>query len=270
MGALSSLFKRTVVGDWDTGGPAEAGTFGLGWYNKATSVGAHPSRVGGPIDPGAVVVHTTDMRPNDFDALVRAWTTRPGPACAHFIIGRTSKQGLVQLTSILRNGNHAGGPVRNGAAQHGWWGDSKTGRRIHPNHLSVGIEVHAAGLLKWLDPAKTVAGYVEGGKIREKFSGDEIYVDSLVRPWHAVTPYQLATLEELLSDLQPALNPRGGLEPRPLQPFLKNRSAWDTSYAVPGSNTLVGHASLSPGRKMDPGPQIMAFINHIAEKNKWH
>jgi hypothetical protein len=241
---------------------AIVGTFNSkGLYDAARYVAAHASRVGGPITPRAAVVHTTDMLPNGFGGLIRGWSTGGPGACAHFVLGRDPTQGLVQLVPIIRNGEHAGGSV------HGNW-VSADGSKVHPNSVAVGIEVHNAGRLEWL--SKDRAAYQEKHVTLAEFSvaQGEVFVDDLNRPWHITTQYQFDTLAQLLSDLHGQFGP---LQARPVPDaaLVKDRSKWDMSYAAPVCTTLVGHASLDPINKMDPGPQLMAFINDFARKANW-
>jgi N-acetylmuramoyl-L-alanine amidase CwlA len=115
-----------------------------GWWSIATRREAHRDHVGGAIAPFAVVVHTTDMTPESFDGLVHRWGTEVGEGNgAHFIIGRSEVQGVIQLVPINRNANHAGGEQSGSfvaGTQH--W---------QPNHVAVGIELHCAGGLRQHD-----------------------------------------------------------------------------------------------------------------------
>jgi hypothetical protein len=276
---------RKPVGEFGTQGPDEdehplitssdhvrakyGPRFDRGRYTLARQVTAHPGRIGPVIVPECTVVHTTDM-PNGFDELVKVWQTSPGRgSCAHFILGRNPDQGLVQMVPITNNGNHAGGPTVNGHPIHGWW-VTRAGKLLHPNTVSVGIEVHAAGRLYWAKGSKDVAEYIEDHKVKATFSRSkgEVYVDALGRPWHAVNEYQLASLGALLVDLR-AVMKESTLVSRADAAFIKDRSQWDTSYALPDSNTLVGHVSLDPINKTDPGPQLMAYINANAKQFGW-
>lgn len=233
-----------------------------GIHKAATYRPAHPGRVGGVIEPRAVVVHTTDMLPNTFNGLIRAWSTTPGQgACAHFIIGRDATQGLVQMVQVDRNANHAGGKYR------GSWERGRGLSAHHPNLVSVGIEIHAAGRLEWYAPAGAGV-YKDKGKVLAAFRDNELYVDELKRPWHAVTPWQLKTLAHLLRDLRQVMKPMTAT-PKPFVPYDQSGGKWDTSYAKPTSRFLVGHASLSPNNKSDPGPQVMKFINEFAVEEGW-
>lgn len=236
-----------------------------GEYGGATQIPAYAQRVGGSIAPRAAVIHTTDMMPRSWEALLRAWgQTIGGGACANFLLGRDPSQGLVQMVSILRNANHAGGNP------HGWWVDEhREGIRVHPNTIAVGIEVHSAGRLEWLSKDRAV--FQEDHKTLGEFSvaTGEVHVDELGRPWHKLTEYQLETLEALLVALKPVLGDIGTLQPQANAAYVKDRSKWDTSYAVPAASSLVGHVSLDVINRSDPGPQGMAFINEFARKDGW-
>jgi hypothetical protein len=79
-----------------------------GWWRGARRQPAHPGRVGGRCTPWAVVVHTTDMAPGTWDGLMRRLQRDAGRgAGAHFWLGRTPEQGLVQSVAVDRNANHA-------------------------------------------------------------------------------------------------------------------------------------------------------------------
>jgi hypothetical protein len=117
---LRQAFSSNKIGEWGTAGgepapaqnPDEPSTsivlvepvpppppevhddpapFVNGYWRLARVVKPHPGRMtGGAIDPEYVIEHTTDMHPDDFDALVRAWMTRASDgSCAHLLIGRT-------------------------------------------------------------------------------------------------------------------------------------------------------------------------------------
>lgn len=291
MALFDWLFGTRNIFEFATAGPAEdehpfttvtdrvtaanTGTFRGGVYEGARWVPAHRGRIGGSIVPQAVVVHTTDMVPKSFDALVNAWNTRGGApnmySAAHFVLGPTAKQGLVQMVPITRNANHAGGETKNGFTYHGWW-VTKDGRFIHPNTISVGIEVHNAGLLTWKPGSLQTAQFIENKKVVAEFSRaeGEVYVDSLGRPWEAVTEYALVQLATLLSALRSSLKPlEPGVTHKGDAAYIKDRSRWDTSYAYAQAHGLVGHVSLDPINKTDPGPQLMAFINNFAQNEGW-
>jgi hypothetical protein len=134
-GQITSI--EAYVLDTSLGQPA-AGSFSDGWWSLAQQVPAFPGRIGGTITPFAVVVHTTDMTPESWDALIQSWTTQLGPGdAAHFLIGRDAAADLIQLAPVTNNANHAGGPGH---------GNFVAGaQQWHPNSVSVGIEIHCAG-----------------------------------------------------------------------------------------------------------------------------
>lgn len=224
------------------------------WRQADREVDPHPYRLGYAAWPGAVVVHTTDMLPNTFEPLLKQWHSTPGAgACANMLIGRDAKQGVVQLTPFGRNGNHAGGPT------HGnfyYVDEAKGTKAIHPNLVTFGIEVHGAGRLFWKKGSGfRVAQFIEDKKVKGEFGIADIYIDSLNRPWHLVTNYQLERLDALLADLKPMLT--GTLfKVLPSGPWKENA----VEFAKPFLAQLVGHASLDPVSKSDPGPQLMEHI----------
>lgn len=227
-----------------------------GVYSGAVQLRAHPSRVGGPIAPRAVVVHTTDMAPGAWSALKRAWTQVAGKTTAHFMIGRDGE--LVQMVPIIRNANHAGG------TPHGWWFDAHTGSRIHPNTLAIGVELHSAGRLRWKTGDARTAQLIEDHKVLGEFGLNEIYVDERDRPWHLVTEAQLEALEGLLWNTRTYLANIGTIRPQPNEAYTAA-----TAYAKPFASSLVGHVSLDTVNRSDPGPQVMAFLNDFAKKDNW-
>ena len=170
-------------------------TWTAGYYSGARRVDAHPGRVGGPIVPWAVVVHTTDMAPETFAALVSAWRTKPGVGdCSHFLIGRDAMEGVVQFVPIDRNSNSAGGP------HHGVF--VAGGIEWHPNTVSVGVELHCAGGVQRIGGEWRL---VEGGKPTGAPIPDLDVIPDPARPgrgWHRVTDYQYAQLETLLHELE--------------------------------------------------------------------
>ena len=241
------------------GVPAQPSRFADGWYAGARRWPIHPGRLGGTITPKVSVVHTTDMAPGSMAALLRAWQASAGPGSgAHFLIGKVAAGaelaaptgGLIQLAPITRNANHAGG-----SPTHGWYGGPLGS--IHPNLVAVGIELDNAGYLRrhgpidanhdqWVHPD---SGYV--------IPTADVHVDERGRGWERITPYQLATLGELLDTLAATLP---GLDRRvsviPNGTYIGNGVTW---AAMPGTRE-VGHVTLDPTRKTDPGPQVMAWL----------
>lgn len=216
-----------------------------GKYSGATFIGAHAGRVGGPIVPIAIGVHTTDMLPKEFPALKLAWTTKPADgACAHFGIDRDGS--IWQFVQITRNGNHLGGPG------HGVFVDPD-GKQVHPNLIAIGIEVHCAG------GVRLVSG--EWRLVENGVAHGEVLPASDVTPdpqrpgrgWHHITDAQQAALRSLVASL------RAHIAPMP--------AGWTTrslGEAVPawahhsGSPVVVGHVELDPTHRSDPWPEAYA------------
>jgi N-acetyl-anhydromuramyl-L-alanine amidase AmpD len=217
-----------------------------GWYDGARKTPAHSGRVGGHIVPRTIIVHTTDMHPSAHNALVKAWTTKPGAGnAAHFLIGRTPEQGIKQFCRITRNANHAGGK-----GGHGWY-RTPAGKLIHPNLVSVGIEIDAAGPLK-----RRGADFVhpDSGLL---VPSQDVYADKRGRYWHRCTEYQREALKQLLRDLQDCLDELPlGTKISPSGDYAKNGVPW----AAPLIPSIAGHVSLDPVNKSDPGPQVMAWL----------
>jgi N-acetyl-anhydromuramyl-L-alanine amidase AmpD len=217
------------------------------WRN-AKYLPAHPGRVGLVIVPRCTIVHTTDMHPSSWGALVKAWTERAADgACAHFLIGRDASQGVVQFVPITRNANHAGGKV------HGWY-KTGAGSLLHPNTVAVGIELHAAGRLQ-------ATG--KPGEWRHPDSGllipsSDVEIDARGFGWHKITDYQLGALKLLLDDLAKVLAPLP--DGTTVSPDASYASQGVLSYATSQSAKLVGHVSLDPINRMDPGPFMMQWL----------
>lgn len=253
------------LGEWKTVGPdpgeypvvtagdiahvaekVNVGEFKEGRWSLATYKEMYPGRIGRAIIPRTLVVHTTDMRPGTFAALVRNWTSQLGRGNgAHFLIGRTANDGVVQFAPIFRNANHAGG-IKPGSIG-----------GIHPNTCSVGVELDNAGRLvreaygqRWLHPdTKTF------------IPTKDVFVDEKGRGWHKVTAYQLEMLSYLWNALKPILKPwPDGTKVQPNATY----ASQGAQYAECVSPSLIGHASINPVNKTDPGPQVMAEINKWA------
>lgn len=229
-------------------GPADV--WRAGWYYNAKGMPAHPGRLGATIAPKAIVVHTTDMYPGAFNALVKAWQSKPGKGnAAHFLIGRTEADGIVQFAPITRNANHAGGipygKFREGSVDY------------HPNRVTVGIELDCAGRLKRDKSGNWI--YPDNGK---RIDSADVFVDTRGGGWHMVTEYQRRALKELVNDLQPCLKPfKPGTFVVPTGEYKANGVPWAEPFPrYPYSKNLVGHVTLDPERKSDPGPQVTAWM----------
>jgi hypothetical protein len=244
-GSAATSFEGFVL-DNDLAQPAATGVFTNGWWSLARQMPANPGRVGGPIAPFAVVVHTTDMAPETFTALINSWTTSAGQGdCAHFVIGRDASDGVVQLIPITSNGNHAGGPGHGSfvAGQQSW----------HPNLVSVGIEVHCAGAVQQIDGAWRL---VEGGVPQGNPIPDDDVTPDPQRPgrgWHTVTDYQYEQLGALLDGLETVLGalPAGCVATSVEAP---------PAYGVFPTGRRVGHVSLDAAHRGDPWPPTCDWV----------
>lgn len=219
-----------------------------GWWAGAKRMAAHPGRVGGPIRPWSTVVHSTDMLPEEWDALVASWCVKAGEgACAHFLIGRDADHGVLQLVPITRNGNHAGGPGH-GVFRVPGHGD------LHPNLVAVGIEVHCAGGVRRSGGQWRL---VEDGVAHGAPLPDSDVTPDPQRPgrgWHHVTDYQRGRLAELLDDLEVVL--------APALPGATKVAFGETppAYAVLPSARVATHAELDPVHRADPWPELSAWL----------
>lgn len=251
-----TLERLARLGERDTAGPAvplgaidaphpPAPRWTDGWWDGARRVPAHVGRVGGAIRPFATVVHTTDMLPGELKALVNAWTTRAGEgACAHFLIGRDVQDGVVQFVPITRNGNHAGGPGHGVFAATHVGGNSAT--PLHPNVVSVGIEVHCAGGVRLMGGEWRL---VEDGLAHGAPLPASDVIPDPQRPgrgWHVVTDYQREQLAILLADLELVL------APLPASCTTKAFGEVPAPFTVLPSARVVTHAQLDPVHRADP------------------
>lgn len=240
------------IGDRGTAGPDEhpagvvdvvhppAPRWDAGWWAGAIRKPAHPGRIGGAISPWSVGVHSTDMLPEEWPALVNAWTDRPGDgACATFLFGRTEQDGVLQFCPITRNANHMGGPG------HGVF-DTASASGIHPNLVATGIELHCAG------GVRLVAGewrLVEGGIAHGKPLPARDVIPDPHRPgrgWHVVTDYQRAQLELLLHDLEAVL------APMPAGARTRAFGEVPPAVAVMPTARVVTHWQMDPVHRGDP------------------
>lgn len=227
-----------------------------GWDREARHWPVHDGRIGAVIDPIGAVVHTTDMMPATFAALLKVWKRDRGQGnAATYLLGREPWDGtpeaiptcgLVQLAPITRNSNHAGGFQ----GLHGWLTKNKT-RVAHPNSVYVGIEVHAGGRLrkgkdKWIQ--------TDSGKVVEP---EDVFVAPDGTGWHRVTQYQLDTLGSLLD----ALDRRCRAVPAGWAVTASgDHKRCGVPWAPLGFVRFTTHAELDPVRKSDPGPQVTAWM----------
>jgi hypothetical protein len=261
---LSFDVNQITQSDWDTypiggqitsieayvldTGPEQpaAGSFSNGWWSLAQQVPAFPGRIGGAITPFAVVVHTTDMTPESWHALIQSWTTQLGPGdAAHFLIGRDAAAGLIQLAPITNNANHAGGPGH---------GNFVAGtQQWHPNSVSVGIEIHCAGAVRQVNGDWRL---VEDGVAQGNPIPDDDVIPDPQRPgrgWHKVTDYQYEQLGALLDGLETVLDalPAGCIAQSIEQP---------PAYGIFPTGRRVGHVSLDAANRGDPWPPTCDWI----------
>lgn len=252
--------RAASLGNFGTAGPALdehpvvasapiAPEWADGWWAEAKRIDAHHGRIGGVIDPRCVVDHMTDMHPDDWHALIKAFTERPGDgACCTFLVAPTEALGIVQFLPITRNGNHAGGPT------HGVYKDA-TGRMWHPNVLTVGIEFHCAG--GQLRRIANAWRFVENGTMHGAPIPDADVEPDPQRPgrgWHKLTAYQLA----MRAKLHAALDARMRAMPTGLHAVSTGEAV--PSWGVPRSTRFVGHVSLDPTSRSDPWPNGMRDI----------
>jgi hypothetical protein len=234
--------------------PAQGPRWVEGWWSLAHRRPAHPGRVGGPIKPFGAVIHTTDMLPDEWDALVASWTGKVADgACANFLIGRTPEHGVLQLIPITRNGNHAGGP---------WHGVYRAPGLpdMHPNSVAVGIEVHCAGGVRLINGQWRL---VEDGIPRGAALPPEDVTLDPQRPgrgWHHATDYQRERLGALLDDLEPCL--------APVPPGTVKVAFGETppAYAVIPGARWATHAELDPRRRADPWPELSGWLRARATR----
>jgi hypothetical protein len=240
--AITSIQGCTV----DDSVPDAPGVFNDGWWSLARRTPADPGRIGGEIAPFAVVVHTTDMVPESWDALLRQWTTETGPGdCAHFIIGRDADHGIAQLAPVNRNANHAGGPGH---------GSFVAGEQVwHPNSVAVGIEVHCAGGVQSVDGNWRL---IEDGQPQGAPIPDADVIPDPQRPgrgWHRVTDYQYQQLGALLEGLETVL---GALPDGCVARSIEQPPPW----AIFPTGRRVGHVSLDARNRADPWPPTCDWI----------
>lgn len=223
--------------------------FNQGILDAAAHRPAHPGRIGGPITPCAITVHTTDMPPEDFGALVASWQEHPAAGdCAHFVIGRTPADGLVQMVPISHNANHAGGP------RHGWFVDAK-GNQWHPNELSVGIEIHCAGRVR----KNSFWRCVDGSTLTGAAIPASDVISDPEHPgygWHCVTDWQYQQLEALITALF------GVMAPVPTGLHAVSPSQTPAPWAVLAGR-VCGHCSLDFAEREDPHQPTMQWLRAL-------
>jgi hypothetical protein len=264
------------------------GVFNQGWWSLANRRDAHPGRIGGPIDAFSIVVHTTDMVPEAWNALLTSWTTTMGHEnCAHFAIGRDATTGIVQFAPITKNANHAEGDG------HGMFVAGSQSWR--PNHVSVGIEVHCVGGIRRVNgqwryvernvpygdpiPAADVAPdpdnphwglynhlkvkLTDDGEwylVRDEPQGNPIpETDAIPDPahpdrgWHQVTDYQYEQLDKLLRALDTVLDPLpANCVAHSIQP--------PPAFGIFPTGRIVGHVSLAAADRSDPWPPTCDWL----------
>lgn len=217
-----------------------------GWWQRegCQRTPANPGRIGPVIVPTKVVLHTTDML-GRAKPIVDVWgRTRGAGNAATFLIGRDQADGVYQFAPITRNTNHAGG------RKHGWF-KTGSGHLVHPNTVAIGIEVHNGGALQlrgmnWVHP--------DTGKVVPK---EQVYVDPRGRGWHKPTDWQLGVLNVLLDDLRAAMPVGEPLVYAPDGDYAENGVPWAGTVRL--GSWLVGHATLDPVNKTDPGPLLLQY-----------
>lgn len=212
-----------------------------GWWSGAKRIDSHPKRRGGPIRPYATGLHTTDMLPEEWQALVTAWSTKPGDgACANFLIGRDPAHGVIQFVPITLNSNHMGGPG------HGVF-VLANGTQVHPNLVANGIEIHCAGGVRRVNGQWRL---VEGG-----VAHGAPLPDDDVMPWpgndptrglHRITDYQFEVLGKLLADLDSAQMPL------PKGVTTKAFGEEVPMWAHRTGRRVVTHVEMDPVHRADP------------------
>ena len=238
---------RRCVRDGDAPPAAAAvGSFTAGWWSLATRRDAHPARSGGAITPFATVVHTTDMPPETFATLIGSWTTTAGnSASAHFVIGRSAADGVVQLVPIDHASFHAGGSGHGSfvAGSQSW----------QPNSVAIGIEIHCAGGIRQTGGAWHL---FEGNTPQGNAIPDIDVVADPQRPgrgWHVITDYQYAQLTALLDGLEAVLAPLpDGCVAQSIEP--------PPAYGLFPTGRLVGHVSLHAAQRADPWPPACDWL----------
>jgi hypothetical protein len=257
----AALVKRIEsIGDFGTAGPDGHEVTGPetlvlhpafvdGWWSGAKRMDAHRGRWGGPIQPYATGLHTTDMLPEEWPALLKSWTERPGDgACANFLIGRDAAQGAIQLIPITRNSNHMGGPG------HGVF-VLANGAQVHPNLVANGIELHCAGGVRKVGGQWRLVerGVAHGAPLPDA----DVLPDpggNPTRGLHKLTDYQLEVCGRLLADLNAAQIPM------PAGVTTKAFGEAVPAWAHRTGRRVVTHVELDPVHRADPWPHGCAWL----------
>jgi hypothetical protein len=117
----------------------------------------------------------------------------------------------------------------------------------HPNSVSVGIEIHCAGILKQLNGAWNL---VEDGAAQGKPIPDSDVVLDPAHPgsaYHKVTEYQYEQLGLLLDGLETVMGALpDGCVAQSIQP--------PPAYGIFSTGRRVGHVSLDAADRGDPWP----------------
>lgn len=271
--ALRQFFTRFTAEADNTTPPATVlpGWSDDDWWEGAQRADIHPGRLGGVIDPWAVVVHETQMHTSTFHALLRRVKKEKGPGSGfHFLVGRTPEEGVHQLAPIYRNANHAGAgvdPLTGRARPHGWFKVYKTADRgpaapaeiVHPNRVAVGIELSGPGPVRFVNNQWRVVA--DGRPVGAPVPEAEVYEEA-GRHWHAPTAYQIDALDDLLRGLRTRLRrPPGtavGVVPNGRQPEWARGSNFGIREG--GRAVVATHAELDPARKTDPSPRVCEWL----------
>jgi len=230
--------------------PAPHPAFVNGWWSRARRVDAHAGRMGPSIRAVATGLHSTDMLPDDWEALIDSWSKRPGDgACANFLLGRDERQGVVQLVPTTRNSNHMGG------TGHGVFVIG--GREVHPNLVTNSIEIHCAGGVRLVNGQWRL---VENGAAHGAPLPAEDVIPDPARPGrglHKITDYQRAMVKQLLADLHAAQ--------APLPAGTSTRAFGETppSWSKHAGCRVVVHAEMDPVHRADPWQHGCAFVREL-------
>lgn len=241
-----------------------------GWWRGARRHDAHPGRVGGKCRPWAAVVHTTDMHPDTWKGLLTRLQRDAGKGNgAHFWIGRSAEQGIVQTVGLDRNANHAGGATYGRLVV----GAGRAARELHPNAVTVGIEVHCAGAVirqggQWyaIDRSKDLDGDGDRdvGPTGAPLPAVEVDLDPRRpgRGWHRPSAWQVERVAELLA----AIGDYPARAPVPATWSVKpngKAQSWAPNVVI-GGLPVLGHVTLDPADKLDPWPPLSRELMLLA------